>query len=120
MGPAANELWRSVETKTPYKWKSVLTDTAVGALPGGPLVSGAVNLALNKTGAKKAITQGLGVSTRSKKEYVEPAPKPRKRATCASASERGKIVSAVMKEHPGMKLGEASKYVKEHGLWKRA
>ena len=131
VGPAANELWRSVETKTPYKWKSVLTDTAVGALPGGPLVKGAVNLALDKTGAKKAITQGLGVNTRSKKkqavdknqpkidQYIEPKPKPRKRATCASASERGKIVSAVMKENPGMNLGQASKYVKEHGLWKR-
>ena len=42
-----------------------------------------------------------------------------KRGMTDKAKERAEIVKKVMKEQ-GLKLGPASKYVKEHDLWKPA
>ena len=44
---------------------------------------------------------------------------PRAKRVTEKARERIEIVKKIMKEK-GMKLGEASKYVKEHNLWKPA
>ena len=69
---------------------------AVGFVPGvGPIARTALDVA------------GWGA----------PDTKPKRRPV-VDLSERNKIVKQIMQEK-GMKMIEASKYVKEHGLWKR-
>ena len=57
-----------------------------------------------------------GARTRSGVQYEEPAPVRRPRPACDAMARRGRLVSKLMRENPGMNLGQASRYIKEHNL----
>ena len=65
-------------------------------------------------GLYKPITGGA--RTRSGVHYEEPQPVRRTRPACDSMARRGRLVSKLMRENPGMTLGNASKYIKEKNL----
>jgi len=55
-----------------------------------------------------------GARTRSGTTYEEPQPMQRPRGN--TMARRGALVSKLMRENPGMSLGDASKYIKAHNL----
>lgn len=95
VGGVAKEAISSAVNGRAFNGKRAALDTAIGLLPGGSLVKGAVNGALALSGARKALGAGK--------------PKAKVPKTVAL---RGQLVSALMKKH-GISLPEASKLLKK-------
>lgn len=98
LGGVAKEAINSAVDGRAFNGKRAALDTAIGLLPGGSLVKGAVNGVLSATGARKAIGAGKKAKAKTK------ANDPRK--------VRGRVVSSLMKKH-NLSLPQASQLLKK-------
>lgn len=96
--------------------KKIMKETGLSMIDASKFIKQR-GLYKKKTGAGRTlnITRG-GARTRSGVQYEEPAPVRRPRPACDAMARRGRLVSKLMRENPGMNLGQASGYIKQHNL----
>ncbi|KAA0174404.1 hypothetical protein FNF27_04197 [Cafeteria roenbergensis] len=96
--------------------KKVMKQTGLSMIDASKLIKQR-GLYKKKMGAGRTLNiKRGGARTRSGVQYEEPAPVRRPRPACDAMARRGRLVSKLMRENPGMNLGQASRYIKEHNL----
>ena len=91
------------------------SDAASGSASGAGVSAGGVSAGSKKPRKKKEVPAAAVIEAAAP---APPAEAPAVKGAGRSKSERAAIVSRIMKEK-GLNLIEASKYVKEHGIYKK-